>query len=53
MNALATLKDAEHTVEWQINPTFLLLLLLIAYAVWKTDVLKETGEDRPDPLNDA
>lgn len=45
MNALAPLKSADHTVEWQINPTHILLLLLLLYVVTQTDVLTGLGDD--------
>jgi len=46
MSRLSSLTDADHTVEWQVNLTHVLLLALVAYVVWKTDVLE--GEDRAE-----
>lgn len=50
MSRLSSLTDAEHTVEWQVNLTHVLLLLLALYVVYKTDVLEgvATDDDRAD-----
>lgn len=43
MSRFSSLADADHSVEWQVNLTHVLLLALALYVVWKTDVL-EGGE---------
>ena len=45
MKGLSSVTDAEHTVEWQINLTHVLLLLLALYVVYKTDVLEGVATD--------
>ena len=45
MKGLSSVTDAEHTVEWQINLTHVLLLLLALYVVYKTDVLEGVDGD--------
>jgi len=44
MSRFSSLADADHSVEWQVNLTHVLLLVLALYVVWNTDVLEERGE---------
>ena len=50
MSRLSSLADAEHTIEWQVNLTYVLLLLLVGYVVWKTDIL-DSGEQAEEQGN--
>ena len=45
MTGLSSLADAEHSVEWQVNLTHVVLLALALYVVWKTDLL-DGGDGR-------
>jgi hypothetical protein len=40
MSRLSSFTEADHSVEWQVNLTHVLLLVLVIYAVWKTDALE-------------
>jgi len=48
VTALSSLADAEHSVEWQVNLTHVVVLALAVYVVWKTDLLGEKGETDDD-----
>jgi hypothetical protein len=45
VTGLSSLADAEHSVEWQVNLTHVVLLALALYVAWKTDLL-DGGDGR-------
>lgn len=56
MKGLSSLADAEHSVEWQVNLTHALIVVLVLYVVWKTDALEgavgSSQPELPDPTTD-
>lgn len=57
MKGASSFADAEHSVEWQVNLTHALIVVLVLYVVWKTDVLEGVAASDqpglPDPTADT
>jgi hypothetical protein len=49
VTGLSSLADAEHSVEWQVNLTHVVLLALALYVAWKSDLL-DGQEERNDSV---
>jgi len=53
MSRLSSLGGAEHRIEWQVNLTHVLILLLALYVVYTTDVLEGVATADGDGRTEA
>jgi len=53
MKGVSSVADADHSVEWQVNLTHVLLLVLAIYVAYKTDILEGIASSDGDQIDGA